>query len=57
MSQLFLHMNPSVFADPRNFNPDRWLAEDTTEMMLDLSPFSKGPRIYGTQNLLGSIDS
>ncbi|KIK58188.1 hypothetical protein GYMLUDRAFT_228085 [Collybiopsis luxurians FD-317 M1] len=45
MSQQFLHMNPSVFPDPHKFNPDRWLAEDTTEMMLDLSPFSKGPRI------------
>ncbi|KIK58237.1 hypothetical protein GYMLUDRAFT_700480 [Collybiopsis luxurians FD-317 M1] len=51
MSQLFLHMNPSVFPDPHDFNPDRWLAEDTTEMMLDLSPFSKGPRICLGLNL------
>ncbi|KAF5387489.1 hypothetical protein D9757_006551 [Collybiopsis confluens] len=46
MSQLFLHMNPDVFPNPYNFNPDRWLVEDTTDMMLDLVPFSKGPRIW-----------
>ncbi|KAE9397343.1 cytochrome P450 [Gymnopus androsaceus JB14] len=45
MSVLFLHMNPEIFSDPHTFNPDRWLAEDTSKMMLDLAPFSKGPRI------------
>ncbi|KIK53192.1 hypothetical protein GYMLUDRAFT_179261 [Collybiopsis luxurians FD-317 M1] len=45
MSALFLHMNPEVFVDPFTFNPDRWLAEDVTQMNLDLAPFSKGPRI------------
>ncbi|KAF9071654.1 cytochrome P450 [Rhodocollybia butyracea] len=45
MSIVFLHMNPDVFPDPYTFNPDRWLVEDTNQMMLDLAPFSKGPRI------------
>ncbi|KIK60729.1 hypothetical protein GYMLUDRAFT_261301 [Collybiopsis luxurians FD-317 M1] len=44
MSQYFMHMNPEVFSDPYTFNPDRWLVEDTDEMMLHFVPFSKGPR-------------
>ncbi|KIK65024.1 hypothetical protein GYMLUDRAFT_160341 [Collybiopsis luxurians FD-317 M1] len=44
MSQYFMHMNPEVFSDPYTFNPDRWLVENTSEMMLDFVPFSKGPR-------------
>ncbi|KIK56939.1 hypothetical protein GYMLUDRAFT_145791, partial [Collybiopsis luxurians FD-317 M1] len=45
MSSYFMHMNPEVFDDPFTFKPDRWLVEDTSEMMLDLVPFSKGPRV------------
>ncbi|KAJ4475675.1 cytochrome P450 [Lentinula aciculospora] len=45
MSTVFLHMNSDVFSDPYTFNPDRWLTEETSEMLLDLAPFSKGPRI------------
>ncbi|KIK66823.1 hypothetical protein GYMLUDRAFT_157469 [Collybiopsis luxurians FD-317 M1] len=44
MSAYFMLMNPEVFSDPFTFNPDRWLVEDTREMMLDFVPFSKGPR-------------
>ncbi|KIK54818.1 hypothetical protein GYMLUDRAFT_249166 [Collybiopsis luxurians FD-317 M1] len=44
MSQYFMHMNSEMFNDPSTFNPDRWLVENTGEMMLDLVPFSKGPR-------------
>ncbi|KIK58366.1 hypothetical protein GYMLUDRAFT_246084 [Collybiopsis luxurians FD-317 M1] len=44
MSQYFMHMNPEVFNSPHTFNPDRWLVENTSEMMGDLVPFSKGPR-------------
>ncbi|KAF9077831.1 cytochrome P450 [Rhodocollybia butyracea] len=51
MSTTFLHMNPDVFPDPHIFNPDRWLVEDTNQMMLDLAPFSKGPRICLGLNL------
>ncbi|KAF9077858.1 cytochrome P450 [Rhodocollybia butyracea] len=45
MSVMYLHMNPEVFPDPYTFNPDRWLVEDTNQIMFDLAPFSKGPRI------------
>ncbi|KAF9075802.1 hypothetical protein BDP27DRAFT_1314519 [Rhodocollybia butyracea] len=45
MSTMFLHMNPNIFPDPYTFNPDRWLVEDSSQMMLDLAPFSKGPRM------------
>ncbi|KAF9063811.1 cytochrome P450 [Rhodocollybia butyracea] len=51
MGTIFLHMNPDVFTDPYTFNPDRWLAEDTNQMMLDLAPFCKGPRICLGLNL------
>jgi len=51
MSTTFLHMNPDVFSDPHTFNPDRWLVEDTNQMMLDLAPFSKGPRMCLGMNL------
>ncbi|KIK54817.1 hypothetical protein GYMLUDRAFT_48370 [Collybiopsis luxurians FD-317 M1] len=43
MSHYFMHMNPEVFSDPDTFNPDRWLVRGTSEMMLDLVSFSKGP--------------
>ncbi|KAJ3833806.1 cytochrome P450 [Lentinula raphanica] len=51
MSTLFLHMNPEVFPDPHRFSPDRWLGTVTSEMALDLAPFSKGPRICLGMNL------
>jgi len=51
MSSIFLHMNPEVFPNPHVFNPDRWLAEDTSKMSLDLAPFCKGPRICPGLNL------
>ncbi|KIK57228.1 hypothetical protein GYMLUDRAFT_247190 [Collybiopsis luxurians FD-317 M1] len=51
MGVLFMHMNPDIYPDPRTFNPDRWLAEDTGKMMEDLVPFSKGPRICLGVNL------
>ncbi|KIK55002.1 hypothetical protein GYMLUDRAFT_176299 [Collybiopsis luxurians FD-317 M1] len=44
MGAYFMLMNPEVFSDPFTFNPDRWLVEDTSEMMQDFVPFSKGPR-------------
>ncbi|KIK60735.1 hypothetical protein GYMLUDRAFT_600792 [Collybiopsis luxurians FD-317 M1] len=44
MGTYFMLMNPEVFSDPLTFNPDRWLVEDTSEMMLDFVPFSKGLR-------------
>ncbi|KAJ3751758.1 cytochrome P450 [Lentinula raphanica] len=54
MSTQFLHMNPDVFPEPLVFNPDRWLADNTDEMMQDLAPFSKGPRMCLGINLAWS---
>jgi cytochrome P450 len=51
MSTYFMHMNPDIFTDPHVFNPDRWLAEDTTEIMNDLVPFGKGLRICLGMNM------
>ncbi|KAJ4469030.1 cytochrome P450, partial [Lentinula edodes] len=51
MSSAFLHMNPDVFSDPYTFNPERWLTQDTSTMMFDFAPFSKGPRICIGLNL------
>jgi len=51
MSVKFLHTNPDVFPDPYNFNPDRWLVKDTSRLLLDLAPFSKGLRMCLGLNL------
>ncbi|KAF9056860.1 cytochrome P450, partial [Rhodocollybia butyracea] len=51
MGVKFLHTNPDVFTDPYTFDPDRWLAEDTSQLMLDLAPFCKGPRVCPGLNL------
>ncbi|KAJ3866885.1 cytochrome P450 [Lentinula novae-zelandiae] len=54
MSALFMHMNPEVFPDPYVFNPDRWLAGETNEMMHDFVPFGKGSRVCVGLNLAWS---
>ncbi|KAJ4487666.1 cytochrome P450 [Lentinula aciculospora] len=51
MSSLLLHMNPEAFPDPHTFNPDRWLGQGNSKMVLDFAPFSKGPRICLGMNL------
>ncbi|KAF5393698.1 hypothetical protein D9757_000365 [Collybiopsis confluens] len=53
-STFFMHTNPEVFNDPLIFNPERWLVKDTSEMMLDFVPFSKGPRQCIALNLAWS---
>ncbi|KAF4124737.1 Cytochrome P450, partial [Geosmithia morbida] len=45
MSPFTLHRNPGVFKDPQNFNPDRWLGQDTTEMNRWFWAFSSGGRM------------
>ncbi|GJE97483.1 cytochrome P450 [Phanerochaete sordida] len=44
MGATFLHCNPTLFADPHTFNPDRWLQPDSSRLEQYLVPFSKGPR-------------
>jgi len=45
MTTIFMHENPRIFPEPREFRPDRWLQEDSKER-LDryLAPFTKGTR-------------
>ncbi|KAF5393559.1 hypothetical protein D9757_000251 [Collybiopsis confluens] len=55
MGVLFMHLNPDVFPDPQTFKPERWLTAgdsgDINEMLENLSPFSRGPRICLGLNL------
>lgn len=49
-----LHRNPSVFANPEDFNPDRWLTKDEdrkAEMMRWFWAFSSGGRMCIGSNL------
>ncbi len=45
ISNLFVHLNPTIFPEPHSFKPDRWL-EKSENGSLDnwLVAFSKGPR-------------
>jgi cytochrome P450 len=45
MTSIFVHENPKIFPEPREFRPDRWLQGNSKER-LDryLVPFSKGTR-------------
>ncbi|KAF4545285.1 putative cytochrome P450 [Lasiodiplodia theobromae] len=38
------HRNPSVFAQPEEYRPDRWLGQKTSEMQAAFIPFSTGSR-------------
>ncbi|KAL1739519.1 cytochrome P450 [Schizophyllum fasciatum] len=40
----FVHLNPDVFSNPRAFNPDRWLEDDSSALDNYLVPFSRGQR-------------
>ncbi|QPG76706.1 hypothetical protein FOA43_004100 [Brettanomyces nanus] len=49
-----LHRDPSVFTDPNNWNPDRWMIEDQEKlkaMRKNLIPFSAGARMCVGMNL------
>ncbi|KAL1659631.1 cytochrome P450 [Schizophyllum commune] len=46
-----LHRDPIIFASPEKFDPERWLAKDTSAMTANLNPFGFGMRICGGQNL------
>ncbi|KAL8831387.1 MAG: hypothetical protein Q9170_005322 [Blastenia crenularia] len=45
MSTYFAHMDPSLFPDPDEFIPERWLSPDAKALSRYMNPFSKGPRI------------
>ena len=59
-SHRYLHLNPEIFPEPHQFDPDRWMAsaEETQRLARYVVPFSKGIRNclasrYVNQSLLG----
>ncbi|MCJ1457978.1 hypothetical protein MMC28_008347 [Mycoblastus sanguinarius] len=44
MSSLMIHDNPSIFPNPRTFDPERWLQPSTKRLEKYLVPFSRGSR-------------
>lgn len=44
MSAVFMHTNPDIFPEPLKFDPNRWLQDDSAELLNYLVPFSRGPR-------------
>ena len=46
MTSIFIHDNPTIFPEPKEFRPERWLKGDSTKERLDkyLVNFSKGTR-------------
>ena len=46
MSAYMMHTDPSVYPNPFDFNPDRWLNDeiDAALMKRNLVPFSRGSR-------------
>lgn len=45
MSPWIMHRNPQVFTDPLEFNPERWLGSDATELNRWFWAFSSGGRM------------
>lgn len=48
------HRDPSVYADPHSFNPERWIVQDSeaaSDLEKAFTPFSLGPRNCIGQNL------
>ena len=44
MTSVMMHDDPSIFPNPRSFEPDRWLQADSAHLRKYLVPFSKGSR-------------
>ena len=49
MSNIIQHQDPSVFPEPLEFRPERWLGEEAPDRYL--VPFSKGTRACVGMNL------
>ncbi|KAK7043993.1 hypothetical protein VNI00_008161 [Paramarasmius palmivorus] len=47
----FVHNDPNVFPNPKRFEPERWLNEESRALEKYLVAFSKGPRICLGVNL------
>ena len=44
MNNMDMHDDPSVFIEPKLFNPDRWLQSDSSVLQKQLAPFCRGTR-------------
>lgn len=44
MTSVMLHDNPSLFPNPRSFEPERWLQPSKGQLRKYLVPFGKGSR-------------
>ncbi|KAI0103311.1 cytochrome P450 [Nemania sp. FL0031] len=52
MTTYYMHMDPTVFPEPQNFDPERWLKADANPLMHGyLVPFGKGSRACAGQNI------
>lgn len=44
MSAWYMHRDPTVYDEPLEFRPQRWLDDPTPEMLRNWVPFTKGSR-------------
>ena len=44
MGSTFVHLNPTIFPQPNDFVPERWLGEEKAHLDQYIAAFSKGPR-------------
>ena len=51
MNNMDMHDDPSVFMNPKLFDPDRWLQPGAAELMKQLVPFCRGTRACVGMNL------
>jgi cytochrome P450 len=51
MAQLMVHLHPHIFPSPEEFDPERWLGEDSSFLDKWFVPFSRGPRACLGQTL------
>ncbi|KAF6224986.1 hypothetical protein HO133_010181 [Letharia lupina] len=51
MTSVMLHDDPSLFPNPRSFQPERWLQPSKTQLRKYLVPFGKGSRSCLGMNL------
>lgn len=51
MTSIFLHENPTIFPNPREFRPERWINQEGARLEKYLVPFSRGTRACIGMNL------
>lgn len=51
MNNMDMHDDPSVFVNPKDFSPERWLQPNSAELQTQLAPFCRGTRACVGMNL------